>query len=472
MRHQRLSAVDGSFLRVETSSAHMHVGWKGEVGERAAGPIGIAELRAGIERRLRHAPRFRQRLAFDPGRLAEPVWVDDERFDIRDHVRTIGSAEIALPRARFDMLCDELLSRPLHRSRPLWQIGFAPRLAGGGGGLLMKIHHAMVDGMSAVELALLLFDSEPEPVRDRSPDGWLPARAPTPAQLTLEALRDRQEEALRTAAGLARAATSPSAGLRLARTVCRVATSLGQDILSPAPPSYVNPAIGPRRTLVHHACAIAPLRAARRGQGATINEVALTVVAGALRRLAVAADAEPAALKVMVPVSLRGRTEAAGLGNRFAFVSLSLPVHVARAADRLAAIHARLADCHRRDRAATGGALMDAMETVPSPLMGPVARALSSPRVYNLTVSSVPGPRAPVFLLGAEMREAAPVIPIPDGHALAIGVFTYLDRICFGAYADPEALPQVAALPAALQAEIADLEHMGDPTPGEVLRAA
>jgi WS/DGAT/MGAT family acyltransferase len=243
--------------------------------------------------------------------------------------------------------------------------------------------------------------------------------------------------------------------------------------MRPAPSSYLNPEIGPRRTLVHHTAPIAPLLEARGGLGpgdrATLNDVALTVVAGAMRDLSMQAGRVPAPLKVMVPVSTRAPEETADLGNRIAFVFVELPVHLHRPVDRLRAIRAATARFKREGRATGGEALLSALGVLPEPLKDRAARLAAHPRMYNLTVSNVPGPRMPVYLLGCELREAAPVIPLPDRHALAIGIFSHRDVVTFSGYADPAALPEVRGLPAALNAAVLELSRL---TPRRRLRVA
>lgn len=466
MARARLSSLDGSFLRVETPSAHMHVAWKGRFAPRADGrTVTIGALRSSIAGRLRGAERFRQRLAFPPGGLAEPVWTDDERFAVADHVLALGDDHETLAVARFDELCDRALSQPLDRSRALWQVLFAPRLDDGTAGLVMKVHHAMVDGRSAVELALLLLDLAPDAVAAAPDSAWRPTAAPGGARLALDALADQGAESLRAARGLAGMAIRPGRGIRVADTLRRAALAVGEDVLRPAPASYVNVPIGPRRTLVHHSGDLAPLLAVKRAAGVTLNDVALGVVAGALRELSLSAGRMPAPLKVMVPVSRRAEDEATSLGNRISFVFIELPVHLGRPADRLAAIAVTTGRFKREGRAAGGEALLGALGALPEPLKDGAARFAASPRMYNLTVSNVPGPRMPVYLLGARLVEAVPVIPITDGHALSVGIFTLGERITFGAYADPAALPEVSGLPAALNAAALALGRHGAAAP-------
>jgi diacylglycerol O-acyltransferase len=197
MSDSRLSALDASFFRVESPNAHMHVAWKGRFAPRDADEGGTAvtidALRACVAARLRHAPRFRQRVAFPPAGLGEPVWVDDERFDVAAHVVPMGAPGEAIGERRFDDLCDDALSAPLDRTRALWRIEFAERMDDGGCGLLMKIHHAMVDGKSAVELALLLLDLSPD-AEHGEPEAWTPAPAPGMGRLAIDALADSGRE--------------------------------------------------------------------------------------------------------------------------------------------------------------------------------------------------------------------------------------------------------------------------------------
>ncbi len=465
MARSRLTPLDASFLRVESPTAHMHVGWKGVFAPRPdGGTVTVPQLRRSIGGRLRYAERFRQRLAFPPAGLGEPVWVDDERFSLEHHVVGMGEPNEVLTRERFDALADRCLSRPLERDRALWRIELAPRLDDGTVGLVMKVHHAMVDGKSAVELALLLLDMTPDAELAQDDDGWTPAVAPGSRRLALEALADAGGESLRAVRSAARVAGSPRTGVRLADTLRRTALAVSEDVLRPAPSSYVNVAIGPQRTLVHHTAPLAPLLAARAAvPGATLNDVALTVVSGALRDLAMRADRIPEAMKVMVPVSTRTAEETADLGNRIAFVFVDLPVHLFRAEERLAHIRQATARFKAEDRASGGETLLGALGILPEPLRDAAAKLAASPRLYNLTVSNVPGPRVPVYLRGCELLEAAPVIPLPEKHALSVGIFTYRDQVTFAGYADPAALPDVRHLPYALACAVAQLSSMPIP---------
>ena len=289
----RLTPLDASFLHTETASAHMHVAWRGRFRpDPARPPITLERVQAQVASRLDAAPRFRRRLAFPPGGFAHPVWVDAEGFDLRRHVVALAGDDEPLARARFDALSDTALSRALDRTQPLWEIHLAPRLEDGTAGLVMKIHHALVDGKSALAVALLLLDLDPDAPEPAAPPD-APAAGPGPGatRLAVDALVDSGTEPLRALGRAARAAGSPA---RLGGTLRRAAMAVGEDVARPAPSSFLNDPIGPRRTLAGHSLPVGELLEVKRARGASLNDVALAVVAGALRRLALLRRVAPA----------------------------------------------------------------------------------------------------------------------------------------------------------------------------------
>src|SRR5918992_3029636 len=184
MAPQRLSALDASFLDVETATAHMHVGWAAAFDPPDDGPSpSFEQLRDPISRRLHRAPRYRQRLAGVPFGLSRPVWVDDDGFEIDRHVRRAPTGDLR-------ELAGTVLSTPLSRDRPLWEMWIADGLDAGGIGVVGKAHHCMVDGIAAVELAALVLDPQPEPPSEPA-DRWLPQPAPGRATRLMEGMVDR-----------------------------------------------------------------------------------------------------------------------------------------------------------------------------------------------------------------------------------------------------------------------------------------
>ena len=462
----RLRPLDGSFLRVETPNAHMHVGWSAlfEPHPERDRPD-VDSLRESILRRLHLAPRFRQRLAFPPPGFGEAFWVDDAGFDISRHVLALSEDDEPLSLATFTSLTDAAFSVPLDRKRPLWQVLLAPRLENGRVGMVAKLHHAMADGLAAVDFAVLLFDSSPDPVHAEPGEEWIPTPEPGRIELAVEAAAGTAGEMVGLARRAAKFAVSPRRqATKLAETVTRVATVVRDDMLTPAPASSVNVPIGPQRTLVRHRADMSAIRRACRrpriaavptGERITVNDVYLAAVAGALRTVALRRGDAPQPLKVMVPVNLRDESEHGGDGgNRIAFSFVELPIHVSTADARLQRVHESTAAFKRSERPAGSHAMLSAIGLLPDPLKSVAARFAASPRAYNVTISNIPGPRDPLYMLGARLEEAYPVVPLSEDHALSVGVFGYLDHAHFGFYADPRALPDVGDLPVAISAEI------------------
>jgi diacylglycerol O-acyltransferase / wax synthase len=457
----RLTALDSSFLRVEGPNAHMHVAWAGLFDPHPGRPRPTLEaLRAKVAARLRHLPRFRQRLAFAPRGFGEPFWADDPDFDVTSQVTALSGEHQPVSAGRFRDMTDAVLSEPLDRARPLWHIYLVPRLEDGRVGLICKLHHAMVDGKSAVEVALLLFDDSAD-AEPETPDDWTPSERPKSTRLAFDAVVGDAAESLRTVRDVALMAGSRRNG-GLAGTLRRAALAAEHDLLRPAPSSHLNVPIGPERALVCHSVRMSDISRARRQTGATVNDVCLAAVAGALRRLALVRGESPTPLKVMVPVSVRDEDHRQALGNLISFAFIDLPVHLRSSQARLEHVQAATSEFKRSGRAAGTAAVLSMLGALPPMLKDTAARLAASPRMYNLTVSNIPGPPTPVYMLGAELREAYPVVPVAEGHSLSIGMFSYRDRLFFGLYADPTALPEVGTLPSALDAAILALaRHRG-----------
>jgi len=435
----RLTTLDASFLRVETPTAHMHVGWLAPLElPPGAERLDAVALIDRIAARLHLAARFRQRLATVPLGLGEPAWVDDAAFDLRRHVRVV-EPPAALTRGELRALTDRFLSRQLRRDRPLWEILIVPRVQARGAAVLGKVHHAMVDGIAAVELGMVLFDVRPDA---EAPQGaeWRAEPAAGALRLAVDAVADSALEQFRIARRSAASGLAPGRALRVADTMRRAAFSLAEDAIWPAPASYLNVPIGPRRTLSTYTVAVDRLLRVKRTAGVTLNDVVLAATAGALRRLAVERGEQPDDLRVMIPVSVRGG-EGAASGNRITFAFVALPVSERAGGARLEAIRQQTGELKRSGRIGGSDMILRSTSLLPPALKGSVARFAASARLYNLTVSNVPGPRVPLYAAGARVRAIYPVIPIPDEHALAIGVLTYGGGIHFAGYADPSALP-------------------------------
>ncbi|HEV2770069.1 MAG TPA: wax ester/triacylglycerol synthase family O-acyltransferase [Solirubrobacteraceae bacterium] len=445
----RLSALDASFLEVEGPHAHMHVGWTATLARPADGRASdFASLSDHIAGRLDRAPRYRQRLAGDPLELADPLWVDDPDFDPTRHILHATAAELS------DVV-DAVMSVPLDRDAPLWEMWIADGLADGTIGLVGKAHHCMVDGVAAVELVSMLLDDAPgTQAEGPRTTAWEAPPPPGPVSLAALAAGDTTRGALEVARTAARLARSPRRALRLPRAALQRTRSLARALLPPAGPSALNRSGSPRRHLASTSRPLEDLRAVKRAHATTVNDVVLAACAGALRRFAERRGEEPATLKTMVPVNVRGEDGAGGYGNRISFLFVALPCHEPEPLGRLAAVHAETARRKGTGEAAGTDAAVDALGLLPRPLRRAAAHAFASPRMFNLVVSNIPGPPVPLYLDGCELVEAYPVVPLAANHSLSIGMTTVQGKACFGLYADREALPDADELAGDLEAEL------------------
>jgi WS/DGAT/MGAT family acyltransferase len=447
MTSARLSALDASFLAVETPTAHMHVGWAAVLSAPAEGRLpGFAELRDHIELRLGRAPRYRQKLASVPLGLHAPEWIDDPGFSVDRHVyRAPGP---------LSELADEVMSMPLRRDRPLWEIWICEDIPDQQIGLVGKVHHCMVDGIAAVELGSLLLDPTPEPAVC-APEDWCAAPEPDNAQLLARAARDRVAEQLGLLCWPLRAAASPSRAVcELASGIPRVARTLAHS-LHAAPASPLNKPLSPSRRLGWAQCPLDDLRKVKRAYGTTVNDVLLAAVAGGVRTFLTRHGEEPVALKAMVPVSVRDDGDV--LGNHVSFVFAELPCEEPDPVRRLQRTHTTMTQ-RKRDGEPEGADLaFKAAAYTPGVVQHAISRIFASPRTFNLVVSNIPGLAEPLYMLGCPLEATYPVVPLADRHAVSVGMTTVRDRACFGVYADGKTLPDVGMLADDIDDAITDL---------------
>lgn len=458
---ERLSPVDASFLQLESARAHMHVAWSAIFSPLpgAAAPA-IEEIRARVSARLGWVPRCRQRLLPAPLGMSEPRWVDDERFDVAAHVIELTDRADVVGPQRFAALRDALLSQPLDRTRPLWQLAFVPRLADGRLGLVGRVHHAMADGAAALQIALLTLDIEGHH-DDAALAPWQAAAPPTTLRRALDPLVHGAELCSGAARDVARAVSHPRAAAGgVLRDTGRLVSALSHDLLPHAPQSGLNRPLGPRRTLVQHRVALDDVRAVSRRAPGTRNDVGLAAIAGALRALALERRRPAEPLKAMVPVNMRRAHDAGTLGNRVSMTSVWLPLDVTSPAGRLGQVRAQTARFKHGERPQGAQTLIAGFGLLPNALRAPVLRAIVPGR-FNLTISSVPGPPTALFMHGMRLDELYPVIPIAEEQTLSIGMLAYEGHLHFGLYADPDGLPEATRLAELIDEELRSLRSGG-----------
>ena len=425
----------------------MHVGWvtlfkPPEDRERPA----FARIREHIESRLRGAPRYRQRIATVPLGIHDPVWVDDDRFDIRRHVRRSRTRHI-------ERLVEKVFSEPLSRDVPLWELWIADELADGRIGVVGKVHHCMVDGIAAVELASLFLDPTPE-VSERGITPWQPASAPGRVRLLTEAISDRFHDEMELVKLPAALAASPRRLVGSVHDTGRAARAVLHSFSRGAPHSSINEPISRYRGLGRLARPLDDLRSIKAHHGTTINDVVLAVSSGAMRTFLERQGETPGRLKAMVPVNVRGDDSASDLGNRVSFIFVELPTDEPDAVRRLEQVHAVMRRRKQVGEPRGTEAVLSAVGYAPHAVQHALTHAMASARTFNFVVSNVPGPRNRLYMMGCPLQEAYPIVPLADRHAVAIGFTTVADDCFFGVYVDRRSVPDADLLAACIDQEI------------------
>jgi diacylglycerol O-acyltransferase / wax synthase len=445
----RLSALDASFLDVETSSAHMHVGWAATFTQPESGRRrDYEDLFAHIAGRLWRSRRYMQKLAPVPLGVYQPQWIDDDAFDPRRHIRRADPGDLGA-------VVDSVMSRPLARDRPLWEMWIVEELPEDRIGFVGKAHHCMVDGLAAVELATLLLDRDPSAGSPAEETPWVPSRQPGAYERLLGAADDFLRDQVGLARRVARFARSPRQLAGVPREVSALTRTLDHTVASLAPRSMFNRNSSPTRHLASVKRPLDDLREIKSRFGTTVNDVVLAACAGAIRRYLAEHDEQAAPLKTMVPVSVRTGDEE--LGNRISFMFVSLPCDEPDPVRRLERVNAVTSERKQDHEPEELDSVLQAASHLPRPVQTLLSRLMASPRAFNLVVSNIPGPRERLWMYGCELQESYPIVPLAEGHALSIGMTTVCENACFGLYADREALPDVDRLAAHLDDALDEL---------------
>ena len=454
----RLNSLDVSFLYLETPTTAMHVGSVTTYAPPEAG-FDYDRLVELTNQRIALVPRYRQKIKDVPGRLVGPVWVDDEDFDITYHVR-----RSALPRpgtdAQLRELVGRLMSRQLDRSRPLWEIYLVEGLEGDRVAVVTKTHHAMVDGVAAVDIGTVMLDLTPVP-RELPPDDWKPEKAPGTVSLLAGAVGDlftrptQAVELVRASVGDAQATAERVLGfagglLDSVRTISR-----------PAPSTPLNAVIGEQRRFGMAATRLEDYKRVRTAHGGTVNDVVLATVTGALRTWLLTrgeAVTPTTVVRAMVPLSVRNANDAA-TGNHVSSYFVDLPVGEGNGVMRLHQVSYAMRGHKESGQSVGADALVQLSGFAPPTIHSLGARVASSftSRLFNLVVTNVPGPQFPLYAAGARMLEMYPVVPLAKGQAVAIGLTSYDGGVYYGLNADRDAMPDIDVLAQCIEESLAEL---------------
>jgi len=464
---KRLTGLDASFLYMETPTAPMHVaGLYVYDPSDIPGGYSFEQVERVATERLHLLPPYRQRVVEIPFQLYHPLWIEDPDFDLHYHLR-----RIALPspggKAELAEVAADIMSRPLDRTRPLWEMWLVEGLEGGLVACISKTHHAAIDGASGVDLTVGLLDLEADAPAPPPPEQeWKPDRIPTDLELVSYAGRS-----------LAR---SPISAAKATRRTLEAAVTLRRrnrqpDVKAPpapfsAPRTSLNGALTPRRSFGMAEVSLDDVKGIRKGLGGTVNDVVLAICAGALREYLAEREEHPdRPLVAMCPISVRTAEQSGALGNQVSQMLVSLATDVDDPVERLRAINESTKDAKEEHKAVGADTLINLTEFVPPNLFGLAARLYSNMKladrhrpVHNLVISNVPGPPFPLYFGGARLVAMNPLGPIFDGSGLNITVLSYLDSVGFGFMADRELVPDVWDLASGVGEALEELKKAAD----------
>ncbi len=444
---ERLPALDASFLEIEDGCSHMHVGAVAvfDAGplRRADGALDVDRIRRRLEVSLHRMPRYRQRLTRLP-LTGDWAWVDDDRFDLHYHFRHSclppPGSERMLKR-----LAGRVMSQQLDRGKPLWELWIVDGLEGDRFGLITKAHHCMIDGVGSVELMAALLQSAPDSSPPPDPPTWIPRPQPDARQMLGAELGRRAALGGTAVRSALDAVSRPLETLGRAReTLGGLAEALGAG-LRPASASPLNVPIGPHRRFDWTRHELSAVQEVRSALGGTLNDVVLAVVSGALRRFLSRRGEEPGGLdfRVLIPVNRRIEGQSGAGGNFVSMLTARLPLAAPGPAERLARV-SETTRALKSSRQSRGVEILEGMgDWAATSLFVHFVRLAGSARTYNMTVTNVPGPATPFYLLGAEMREAFPLVPLYREQALGIALLSYHGALTWGFNADWDAVPDL-----------------------------
>jgi len=476
---EHLTALDATFLELEEAdeSAHMHTGVIMVFDPRPdGGSPSHEEVCRYLASRLGQLPRYGQRLS-EPhtGGMSWPEWQDDPAFDIDRHV-----ARAALPAPGGDEELAEwasgFFSQRLDRHRPLWEMALVEGLAKGRWAIATKTHHCMVDGVGSADVGHLLLDTTP--VASPAPSSASGGGGPVPSPLGADRPTSRAHPS--APGSLARLA-HVWAGLLPADTISRAAQMGAHGVLHPrdalrnarqalavivreelhaAPRTSLNVPIGTLRRFEVLRVPLADLKEIKNALGGTINDVVLTVTASGLRALLQSrGEALPAGgLRAMVPINIRAAGEHLALGNRVSSLYVELPVAQADPVLRYHETVARSESLKSEGQQAAGTtAVIELAGLAPPVIHALFAQAIYATRLFNLTITNVPGPQQTLYALGAPMREVYPLVPLAAEHAVGVAAASYDGSVFFGVVADRDTVPDLDVLVSAMVASVEEL---------------
>lgn len=435
-----LSALEAGFLYAEAPSTPMHVGslaifdgagWHSP----NTGRLRIRSIRSHIARRVAEIPRLGQHPVWPPAASGRPRWIEDRSFDINRHVRY---TRLPSGSTQHDLLevVERLHMVLLDRDHPLWELWFVDGLGGGRVAMVEKIHHALVDGIGGVDLAVMLLDRSSSPLQRSTAKAPPPQRAPSQLSLLAEAGESLIKEPFLVGRDLVSAATHPRRAMRSIGHLASAVESLSGDFLAPS--SSLNRGVGWSRRYRVIRLSLAETKEVGHLLGGKVNDVVLCAVTEGLRSLLIARGEDPkhSDLHALVPVSLRAGHEHRALGNRLAAMIVALPITVSEVTEQFAAVQAAVRSARQHHQVDLTAFLLNTAEYWPEPLIAGVGRLVHRQPFVNLVVTNIPGPTEALYLMGSRMLEVFPIVPLARNLDVSVSVLSYQGQLGVALWAD------------------------------------
>jgi WS/DGAT/MGAT family acyltransferase len=462
--YERLSYLDNSFLALETRTTHMHVAgiaiFDAAPLRNEQGGIDTTRIRNLVESKLHLIPRYRQRLAWVPLEK-HPAWVDDEHFNIEYHVR-----HYSLPRpGSFDQLrslIGIIMSQQLDRSKPLWEFNVIEGLDDDRFAVVSKIHHCMIDGIAGVDLMAVLLNLMPTE-ETTEPVPYVPRPAPSGSELLVRETARRTGRALGAMKSIRQltddARDLVGEGLHRTRAV---GYSLASGWLTTASKTPLNGKVGPNRLFGTLETPLEQVKDIKNALGGSVNDVVLATVAAGVRNFLTGNrefDVAGLDFRAMAPVSVRSHDQRGTLGNQVAMWLVSLPVDEPDPVRQFAAVRKATARLKETNQALGASTLVRLSAGAPATLVSMASRLAAGVRPFNMTVTNVPGPQFPLYLLGSKMIESYPLVPLWQGHGVGVALFSYAGTVYWGFNADYDIVADVDEFTAAVDRAFGELHQ-------------
>ncbi len=456
----RLTAVDASFLSNESDSTHMHIG---AVLIFEGPPPRYDDFVDHVESRLPYVPRYRQKLIYPPLDAGRPLWADDAAFNLSFHMR-----HTALPSPGDDKeliaLVNRVFSQALDRTRPLWEMWLVQELADDRFAVLIKSHHAMIDGISGVDIGTVIFDvaADAEPVAVE--EDWSPHAEPSSLDLLRRSAGELATAPVHLGERFVNAVRRPESVVDRLGDQAEGLAEVARAFADPAPEVPLNTEIGPHRRIAWARADLEDFKKVKDSFSTTVNDVVLAIVAGSVRNWLIGrgVPTDELELRAMVPVSVRGEDERGQLGNKLATMRAPLPVYEEDPVARLEIVTAAMDGLKQSKQALGAETIARLNDFAPPTLLAQAARLTFSTRLFNLLVTNVPGPQIPLYVLGRRLEETFPMAFLARNHALAIGVMSYNGQVNIGLIGDYDAMPDIEMVARGLNAALDELLEAAD----------